>query len=201
MKSLKQENELLKQRLAEAELKINELTELVSELKNDFAFKLYQAIVRITKDDFEILNPEPVIIKSAHKSKHEEFRLKVTDILYITCVGKVKTIKLNTSIENFKGKYRETDTITVDSNDSLEKFRHGIDSISYHLIQVNRNTVVNLKYFALKGETLVCTFENDKTREPIKFEISKSHVDDFVVRKQMFDELISLQKTLLRYIG
>jgi len=199
-KLLEAENKKLINELAEANLAIEQLRDQVNELTNNFTLNLYTAIEQITNDYSIILNPPPVNLTTAYKGKHEEFSLKLSDIVCITCKGKVKTIRLIKSVENTKGKYRETDSIVVDNNSGLEKFRHSLDSISYHLIQVSRNTVVNMKYYDLRGDFLETTLDNLSKTDLARIEVSGSQIDNFIIRKQQLDKLISLQKTLTRYI-
>jgi hypothetical protein len=199
-KLLEAENKKLINELTEANLAIEQLRDQVNKLTNNFTLNLYTAIEQITNDYSIILNPPPVNLTTAYKGKHEEFSLKLSDIVCINCKGKVKTISLVKSVENTKGKYRETDSIIVDNNSGLEKFRHSLDSISYHLIQVSRNTVVNMKYYDLKGNFLKTTLDNIAKTDLARIEISGSQIDNFIIRKQQLDKLISLQKTLTRYI-
>ena len=189
---LEKENEELKQKLEEAEHTIEELCELVVYYENDFLLRVFNAIERIQNKDGEILNPHPVKITCGNaKSKHEAFMVKASEIIAITCVGKVKTVRLIKPIENIKGEYRETDTIKVDNNDGLEKFRHKIDSISYHLFQISRDTVINLKYYKLKGNKVEITLENFIGTNMAQFDISDTRKEDFINRKEILDSIIA----------
>lgn len=192
MNSFEQENIELKKRLKEAELTIDELCELVNSYENDFLLHLYNAIEQIRNKDGELLNPHPIEITCGNrKGKHEAFMVKASEILAITCVGKVKTIKLLKPIANFKGEYRETDTIQVDNNDSLETFRHKRDSIGYHLFQISRDTVVNLRYYRLKGNQVEITLEDFKNSDIAQFAISEARKENFTVRKDMMDSILT----------
>ncbi len=194
MNSLEQENIELKKRLEEAELAIIELSEIVESCERDYFIHVYNVIEHIRNKDGEILNPHPVLISCGNpQGKHEEFMIKASDVLCITCIGKVKTIRMKQPIENCKGEYRETDTIRVDTNESLEKFRHHIDKISYHLTQISRNTVVNLKYYKLKDKVVQISLEEFMSSDIVEFEITESHRENYITRKEIFDNLLSLQ--------
>ena len=192
MNALEKENAELKQKLEEAEHTIDELCELVESYERDFQIRLYNAIEHIKNKDGKILNPHPVKITCGNaKSKHEAFMVKASEVIAVTCVGKEKTIRLIKPIENIKGEYRETDTIIVYNNDGLEKFRHRIDSISYHLFQISRDTVINLKYYKLKGNKVEVTLENFIDTDLAQFDISDTRKGDFISRKEMLDSIIA----------
>lgn len=192
--TLKEKNERLTKQLEEAKEIIAELHDTIHLYENNNLLLLWDSFQTITNAYDPFLNPAPVMLKAAFNGKHEEFLLRCTDILCITCTGKVKTVHLIKSIENNSGNYRETDKIIVDNNDGLETFRRKRDSIGYHLIQVNRSTVVNMKYYDLKGDMLEITGEvkSDLNKIPI----SPSHIEDFKIRKQLLTNLASLQKSI-----
>jgi len=202
MENLKAENEKIKNELVLAKKIIVRQGDIINHLENDFAIRLYTAIEQITTDYSTHLNPEPVKIKTSDLGNQEEFLIKVSDIICILSDGRMKHIYLKSKIENKKGRYRETELITVNDNDmGLEALRHHLDSISYHLIQVRRNAVVNLKYYSLNKETLQVTSEELAKRNLPRLKITKAYKEDFIERKLMLNKIISLQEKLVRYIA
>lgn len=193
------ENEKLKLQLLESEQTIKELREQIESHRKNWVLYLFDIFEREFLEYHTIFNPHPKDVKASYNNKTLIYSLKPTDIVCIISDGKQKNIYLKSEIANTGGELHKTNKIIVNRNDlTLPDFRYELDSLSYHLVQISRSVIVNLDCYHQNKKKLQLLLDT-KYNECKVFPIGENFMDDYKIKKESFEDAVSLQRLNARY--
>ena len=202
METLKKEIEKLRFELKQVKEENSLLKEHIREREQQFFLDMYVYIEAIIHEYSRILNPTPVKIKASSNGKGELFEVSIKDVICIVSQGRKKHIYLDRPIENYLiGDCRETNVIIVNRDLTLDGLRTELDSLGYHLTQVDKGTVVNTKYYKLTQKGLELQLKKQPHKGLSKFSIVDIYRREYAEKKRTIDEIVSLHKLFVRYIG
>jgi hypothetical protein len=198
MKNLKDDIKKLKLTVQLLKKKVKEQNELIANYKNNWWINLFNTLEAITNKYSILLNPPPQKIKASYKNQSEVFELKIADIIGVFADGRTKMIFLTEKINSVGSNERTTNLILKESE--FEPLLKILDSIKLHLCQVDKSNFVNVKYYDLKRDEIVCKVkvENEKFVYE-KIGINKKYKTNFIEMKTNFDKIYSSQKVLVDY--
>lgn len=198
MKNLKDDIKKLKLTVQLLKKKVKEQNELIADYKNNWWINLFNTLEAITNKYSILLNPPPQKIKASYKNQSEVFELKIADIIGVFADGRTKMIFLTEKINSVGSNERTTNLVLKESE--FEPLLKILDSIKLHLCQVDKSNFVNVKYYDLKRDEIVCKVkvENEKFVYE-KIGINKKYKTNFIEMKTNFDKIYSSQKVLVDY--
>ena len=159
---------------------------------------MFNTLEAITDKYSILLNPPPQKIKASYKNQSEVFELKIADIIGVFADGRTKMIFLTEKVNSVGSNERTTNLVLKESE--FEPLLKILDSIKLHLCQVGKSNFVNVKYYDLKRDEIVCKVkvENEKFVYE-KIGINKKYKTNFIEMKTNFDKIYSSQKVLVDY--
>ena len=198
MKNLKDDIEKLKLTVQLLKKKVKEQNELIADYKNNWLLNLFNALDAITNEYSILLNPPPQKIKASYKNQGEVFEIKIADTVGVFADGRTKMIFLTEKINTVGSNERTTNLVLKESE--FEPLLKSLDSIKLHLCQVDKSNFVNVKYYNLKRNEIVCKVKvgNEKFVYE-KIEINKKYRANFIEMKTNFEKIYSLQKLFVDY--
>jgi len=112
--------------------------------------------------------------------------------------GRTKMIFLTEKMNSVGSNERTTNLILKESE--FEPLLKSLDSIKLHLCQVDKSNFVNVKYYNLKRDEIVCKVKvgNEKFVYE-KIGINKKYKTNFIEMKTNFEKIYSLQKLFVDY--
>ena len=187
-------------KLKKARRIIKELRRELAEVKIDWAHYLFNLIDLEIKRYHVKLNPLPSSIKASYANKPLLYEVNVKDIIAIVSSQRVKTIYLSNEIQNTEGRLRKTNQIVVNRNKlTLEELCNEIESINFFLVQVTKNTCINIRYFSTDWQYIYINEKKDRLQTLQKIKIGKHYLSNFKNRKADFDDTVSLHNVMLQY--
>ena len=192
----------LKTQLREAKAEIKRLQEELEENKRNSILYHFMVVEEEIHKHHLYFNPYPVVIPATYKNKSLKYKISPTQVICIVSDDRTKTIYLSEAIENFEGELRKTDKIVINNNKlSLERLRHLIDSLGFHLVLVSKGEVFNLGKYRLNKTTIQI---KEKPRYAVckSFKIGSNFLGNFQKRKDHYDglyALASLQRSSVPY--
>jgi len=198
MKNLKDDIKKLKLTVQLLKKKVKEQNELIADYKNNWWINLYNTLEAINNEYSILLNPPPQKIKASYKNQSEVFELKIADIVGVFADGRTKMIFLTEKINSVGSNERTTNLVSKESE--FEPLLKSLDSIKLHLCKVDQSNFVNVKYYNLKRDEIVCKVkvENEKFVYQ-NIGIKAKYKTNFIEMKTNFDKIYSLQKKLVDY--
>lgn len=178
--------------------KVKEQKELIADYQNNWMINLFNSLEAITNEYSILLNPPPQKIKASFKNQSELFEVKIAETVGVFSDGRTKMIFLTEKINSVGSNERNTNLILKESE--FEPLLKSLDSIKLHLCQVDKSSFVNVKYYNLKQDEIICNIEvaNEKFTYQ-RIEINKKYKANFIEMKTNFDKIYSLQKVLVDY--
>jgi hypothetical protein len=178
--------------------KVKEQKELIADYQNNWMINLFNSLEAITNEYSILLNPPPQKIKASFKNQSELFEVKIAETVGVFSDGRTKMIFLTEKINSLGSNERNTNLILKESE--FEPLLKSLDSIKLHLCQVDKSYFVNVKYYNLKQDEIICNIEvaNEKFTYQ-RIEINKKYKANFIEMKTNFDKIYSLQKVLVDY--
>ena len=178
--------------------KVKEQKELIADYQNNWMINLFNSLEAITNEYSILLNPPPQKIKASFKNQSELFEVKIAETVGVFSDGRTKMIFLTEKINSVGSNERNTNLILKESE--FEPLLKSLDSIKLHLCQVDKSYFVNVKYYNLKQDEIICNIEvaNEKFAYQ-RIEINKKYKANFIEMKTNFDKIYSLQKVLVDY--
>jgi hypothetical protein len=178
--------------------KVKEQKELIADYQNNWMINLFNSLEAITNEYSILLNPPPQKIKASFKNQSESFEVKIAETVGVFSDGRTKMIFLTEKINSIGSNERNTNLILKESE--FEPLLKCLDSIKLHLCQVDKSYFVNVKYYNLKQDEIICNIKvaNEKFTYQ-RIEINKKYKANFIEMKTNFDKIYSLQKVLVDY--
>lgn len=192
------EIEKLKQTIKLLKRKVRVQNELIAEYQENILIKFYDFIASIT-DSYSIrLNPPAQELKASFKNQSESFEVKIADVVGVFSDGRTKMIFLNEKINSIGSSERNTNIVFI--NSGFKILINSLDSVKFHLCQVDKSTFVNVKYYDLKQEEIVCNvnLKNELLAYQV-IQVNAKYKAAFIKMKTNFEKIYSLQKVLVDY--
>jgi hypothetical protein len=126
------------------------------------------------------------------------FEVKIAEIVGVFSDGRTKMIFLTDKINCVGSNERNTNLILKDCD--FESLLNTLDSTKFHLCKVDKSSYINVKFFNLKQNEVVCNFKMTNERFTYqKIEINQKYQAKFIEMKTQFEKIYSLQKVLVDY--
>lgn len=178
--------------------KVREQKELIADYQNNWMINLFNSVEAITNEYSILLNPPPQKIKASFKNQSELFEVKIAETVGVFSDGRTKMIFLSEKINSVGSNERNTNLILKESK--FDPLLKSLDSIKLHLCQVDKSYYVNVRFYNLRQDEIICNVNvaNEKFKYQ-RIEINNKYKDNFVKMKTNFDKIYSLQKVLVDY--
>ena len=199
MKLPEKENRRLKEIIKTLEREIKAKNELIQEYEKDWALKLFNDLETVFSEYSVLLNPPSVVIKSSYKNRGYFFEIKSENVIGLFSKGRTKLLLLNEPIPNQGSTEIVTDVVYTEQ--VFPELTNLLDRSNFHFCQVSRSCFANLKYYNLINKKVVTTEINNKSFVRYSsINITKAHKHEFILRKNTYQHISSLQKDQFRGI-
>jgi hypothetical protein len=178
--------------------KVRAQNQLIADYQSNRMIDLLNSLEAIINEYSIFLNPRPQKVNASYRNQSEVFEIKISDTVGIFADGRTKMIFLKEKTNSVGSNERTTNLILKDSG--FEPLIKSIDSMKFHLCKVDKSNYVNVRYYNLRRDEIICNIEvpNEKFSYQ-KIEIKDKYKTDFIEMKSNFDKIYLLQKVLVDY--
>ncbi len=199
MKLTEKENRRLKNTIKKLRREIKAKNELIQEYERSWSLKLFNDLETILNEYSVLLNPAPVVIKSSYKNRGYLFEIKPGNVITLFSKGRTKALILNEPIPNQGSAEIYTDIVYTERG--FLELANLLDKNRFLLCQISRSCFVNLQYYNLGNNEVVTKEINNKSfARYSSINITRTHKQEFVLKKNTYQHVSSLQKDQLRDI-
>ena len=198
MNKINKQNKKLKETIKKLRSVISAQKELIIKYRDNWMLNLFNSLNAITDEYSCMLNPLPVEVKASYQNRSELFKIRLADIIGVFSEGRTKIILLKEKISNIGSDERTTNIIYIGKN--FKSVINDLDKSNFQLCKVDKSTFINVKYYDLNTDSIICKKELGILNvEYKKLTLNSKYKADFIQKKQTFNRIYSLQKLFVDY--